>query len=122
MAEEESLLQSIGWIYILLPVFYLILKRYLDQRIIKKKPSSDEDWLAGIALQRKCSEFDVFQCAGAQWRIAATQIAKDFKHFLNTAEMPHYVRDYVRKHRPDRNPAVRDVMDSGGNLPSSWSA
>jgi hypothetical protein len=41
---------------------------------------------------------------------------------LKKSDLPHYVRDYVRKHRPEGNTTVRDVIDSGGNLPPSWSA
>jgi hypothetical protein len=122
MVENNSLYPSIAWLYVLIPIFYVLLKRYLDHRFIKKQSLSDEDSLARIAYQNKCSEFDLFQCAGAQWHIPYRQIAGDFKIYLRKSDLPHYVRDYVRKHKPERNTTVRDVIDSGGNLPPSWSA
>lgn len=87
-------------IYPLMALFYLQLIRLLNQSNLAKQPVSDEEYIAGIARVRGCSEYDLFFEAAKEWRIANKgRIEEDFKDYLRYNAMPHYVKDFARKHR-----------------------
>ena len=94
---------AIEWnliIYPLMALFYLQLIRQLNQSKLAKQPVSDEEYLAGIARIRGCSEYDLFFEAAKEWRIVnRRRIEEDFKDYLRHDAMPYYVKDYARKHR-----------------------
>ena len=50
------------------------------------------------------------------------RLEDDFRDYLTRGRLPHYVRDYIRKNRPDDDDNPEDTSSPGGNLPASWSA
>lgn len=57
---------------------------------------TEADALFSLARKRECSEYDLFVQAAERWNIAAVFVSRDFKKYLQTLEVPHYVRDFVR--------------------------
>jgi hypothetical protein len=83
---------------------------------------SDEEYLASMAVNRKCSEYALFLLAAEKWHVSTAQIEYDFKRYLIQEILPHYVRDFVRKNRSSGDAEKNDHINPGGNLPASWSA
>ena len=108
--------------FFLLVIIYVLGKKYIESRERKIHRSSDEEYLASIAAERNCSEYDLFRVAAAKWRIADSRVEDDFKRYLTQGDLPHYLRDFVRKNRKNGDLARDNHMSPGGKLPPSWSA
>ncbi len=92
------------WKMIVLPLaafLYIGFLRHLDFRLAARRTVSDEEYLAAMARSRSTSEYDMFHVAAETWHIAATQVEDDFNRYVTEGDMPHYVRDYVRRMRKD---------------------
>jgi len=92
------------WKMILLPIaafLYIELLKHLDIRFAARRTVTDEEYLAHIARSRSTSEYDLFHVAAGTWHIAARQVEDDFKRYVTEGQMPHYVRDYVRRMREE---------------------
>jgi len=61
------------------------------------RTENDVDLLFRLARRRETSEYDIFRDAAARWNIADIFMERDFKKYLDQLELPHYVRDYVRR-------------------------
>ena len=109
-------------IYLIIPIFYVILKRYYEKYYAEKRSFSDEEHLLNIARYRKCSEYDIFHLSAKNWHITRQQTEDDFKDYLLNGRLPHYVRDFIRKNYNTPDPRCRKINDFGGKLPPSWSA
>ena len=109
-------------IYLIIPILYVILKRYYEKYFAEKRSFSDEELLLQIARFRKLSEYDIFYLSAKNWHISEPQVENDFKVYLLDGHLPHYVRDFIRKNDKALDPRCRKIHNSGGNLPSSWSA
>ena len=102
-------------------VLYVLLKRHFNRKQANRR-LEDAEYLAQIAMQHKCSEYDLFHECGRNWNLGTSRIEEDFETYLRNYDIPHYVRDFIRKKRnmaEDTDPPPRDP---GGKLPPSWSA
>ena len=119
---SDQLFGNGALLFCLLAVVYVLGKKYIEKKERSSRPETDEEVLAVIATARKCSEHHVFRLAGDQWQVNDKQVEDDFKQYLTHGQLPHYVRDYIRKNRPDDDDGPEDISTPGGDLPASWSA
>jgi hypothetical protein len=63
--------------------------------------------LFALARSEETSEFEQFLRAAAVWRISRQQVEDDFKRYLWQGELPHYMRDHLRRAR-ERDPDLPD--------------
>jgi len=109
-------------ILVLLTVCYIILKNYLEGRFLKKYEQSDEFCLSTLALARRCSVYDIFRAGAEEWGFSDVKIEDDFRMYLRTGDIPHYITTYVRQHVHDIDREYRSLIHPSGSLPRSWSA
>jgi predicted AAA+ superfamily ATPase len=65
----------------------------------RRRPLSDEEYLAYLARKQNTSEYEIFIREATHWAQRKSRAEEQFKIYLKTGQMPHYVRDYVRKAR-----------------------
>ena len=106
----------------LLAVVYVLGRKYIEANERRIRPISDEEYLAFMALDKNCSEYDLFALAAKNWHVSASDIEDDFKRYLVHGILPHYLRDFVRKNKSANDAEKRNRLNPGGNLPASWSA
>jgi len=58
--------------------------------------NTEADALFKMARRNECSEYDLFVRAANRWNIPMSFVSRDFKRYLVTQQVPHYVRDLVR--------------------------
>ena len=119
---SEGLFGSGALVFCLLAVVYVLGKKYIEQKEKNSRAESDEEILALIAAAGRCSEHDIFRLAGIEWQVSGNRVADDFRQYLTGGSLPHYVRDFIRKNRPDDDDGPEDISRPGGDLPASWSA
>ena len=108
--------------FLLLAIIYVVGKRYIEAHDRRNRQISDEEYLASMAVSRKCSEYDLFLSAAERWHVSTSQVENDFKQYLIQGGLPHYVRDFVRKNRCADDLEKCNHINPGGKLPASWSA
>jgi len=59
----------------------------------------DSEILFALARVNGTSEFEQFRRAAGRWRISERQVENDFKWYLWQGDLPHYVRDHLRRAR-----------------------
>ena len=94
------------WPLLIIPLVvlaYFELLRRLDNRWSKRTPLTDEEILSHYARSKAISEFDVFGMAAPNWSVNHTTVEADFKVYLQEGILPHYVRDFIRRIRLERN-------------------
>ena len=64
-----------------------------------RRPLSDEEYLTYLARKQNTSEYEIFFRAAKEWSALRGRVEEQFNAYLKTGQMPHYVRDYVRKAR-----------------------
>lgn len=92
------------WKMILLPIaafLYIGFLKHLDFKYAARRTVTDEEYLAAAARSRSTSEYDLFHAAAGTWHITARQVEDDFRRYVTEGDMPHYVRDYVRRMREE---------------------
>ena len=109
-------------IFLLVAIVYVLGRKYIESSERRTRPISDEEILAFIAVDRKCSEYDLFFQAAESWQVPSLRIEDDFKRYLTLGILPHYVRDFLRKYKSTHPINGNDRINPGGNLPASWSA
>ncbi|BBO75845.1 hypothetical protein DSCW_32620 [Desulfosarcina widdelii] len=82
---------------ILAVLAYFELMRRLDRYWANRNPLTDEERLWNHARNQGISEHEVFKRAAAGWSRGPQTADADFKAYLKTGDLPHYVRDYLRK-------------------------
>jgi hypothetical protein len=80
---------------IMLVVAYFAALAYLENAYCKKAFISNDEYLASLAMVRKCSVYDLFRCSGADWRFSNSKIETDFNAYLKTGHIPQYVVNYA---------------------------
>jgi hypothetical protein len=75
------------------------LLRRLENFWLTRRPLSDEEFLAHLARKQNTSEYEIFFRAAKDWAALRGRVEEQFNAYLKTGQMPHYVRDYVRKAR-----------------------
>jgi len=58
---------------------------------------TDVERLFLLARRRGCSEYDIFRLAAGEWNVPDFFVERDFGIYLKQVELPHYVRNYVRR-------------------------
>jgi len=109
-------------VFVLLALCYIVLKNYLEGRFLKTYEKSDEFCLSTLAVARKCSVYDIFHAGAEDWGFSEAKVESDFRTYLRTGDIPHYISAYVRKHLRDTDLAYRSLVQPSGSLPWSWSA
>jgi hypothetical protein len=110
------------WAPIVFPVLafvYLQLIRHLDKRSCRKRPLTDEEFLAKMALVLDCTELDIFKRAAQEWHVAPDRVEGDFTQYLQEGCLPHYVNDFIRKTKQTSAAKMRPpfCLHGGGYLP-----
>jgi len=82
---------------ILAALGYFELMRRIDRHWANRTPLSDEERLWNHARNQGISEHEVFNRAAAGWSLGPQTADVDFKVYLQSGDLPHYVRDYLRK-------------------------
>ena len=106
-----------AWIFIAIAVVYAVLKVYLEKRWAGLDAVGDDPDLTNLAFSSGRSAYEVFQAAGPRWNVASRQIDTDFRTYLKDGSMPHYVRDYLRRHRQRGDRTYQQIIFSGGRPP-----
>ena len=78
----------------------LCLGRYLHNH---HTPTTDE-LLCALALERGCSVYNIFKVAGKDWSYSDARIEGDFDRYLQTTDIPLYVRQFLRNQPPSHPP------------------
>ena len=101
---------------------YVVIKRISEQRLARTRTLSAEECLLHLARLHGCSEFELFQKAAGFWIPAGPQVENDFRDYLLGGDLPHYVRDFIRKNPLDRDQLQQLIYNSGGIFFPSWKA
>jgi hypothetical protein len=109
-------------VFIALALVVLVIRMRLRHRSQARGPASDEECLDLMALARHTSVFALFLEAGQEWHLDPERVETDFHRYLQGHDLPHYVRDYVRKNARDEHAQCRARLHPGGELPPSWMA
>jgi hypothetical protein len=94
-------------ITVLALLFMLLVEKKL--RNVRK---TDYELLFEISRRKNKSEFDIFHSAACVWSIPGERVEEDFKRYLYSQDVPHYVRHYIRKEHPaskEKKKAKKDV-------------
>jgi hypothetical protein len=108
--------------FIALAVLYTLFKVHLKRRGPKSRQLTDGERLNNLALKKGNSVYRIFHLAGESWSVAASKVEDDFQRYCTNEDIPHYVRDFVRRHADFRDIQHRARLFPGGDLPPSWSA
>lgn len=68
-----------------------------EKRQQASKKLTESEILFLLARTTETSEFEQFKRAADSWNLSEQKSEADFNHYLLQGEMPHYVRDYLRK-------------------------
>lgn len=105
-------------VFIFLAVVYAALKVVLERRLAHLDVVGEDGDLADVAFSSGCSVYTLFQRAGDVWQFSRAKVENDFKRYLNTGDIPGYVRLFIK----DQPLAKRDrtyskLIYSGGRPP-----
>lgn len=95
-------------ITVLALLFMLLVEKKL--RNVRK---TDYELLFEISRRKNKSEFDIFRSAACAWSIPGERVDEDFKRYLYSQDVPHYVRHYLRKEHPPPREKEKAGKDSG---------
>lgn len=96
--------------FVMLVMAYFAALSYLENQHSKKAFITNDEFLASLAIVRKCSVYELFVRSGEEWRFSASKIENDFKSYVKTGHIPHYVINYVKQNiRPDEVKTLRRV-------------
>ncbi len=84
-------------LWFLAAIAYFEIMRRLDRYWSKRRPLTDEERLWNHARNQGISEHEVFKRAASTWTLGPELADTDFSDYLKTGDLPHYVRDYIRK-------------------------
>lgn len=110
-------MHSMIW-FIAMAAIYAALKIILEKRLAPMEAADEDRDLADVAFASGCSVFALFQRAGAVWNFSRFKIENDFKAYLNTGQIPGYLRQYVRRQSAQvRDRTYSKLIYSGGRPP-----
>ena len=69
------------------------------QQMFQGKPMSMAGYIYKTARLTGTSEFEVFRKAAESWPVSEEKIEADFGAYLLHHQIPHYVRDFIRKNQ-----------------------
>lgn len=82
---------------VMLVMLYFAALSYLNNRHARTAFISNDEYLSSLAMVRRCSVYDLFQCSAEEWRFSSSKIESDFRSYLKTGHIPHYVVNYVKQ-------------------------
>jgi len=98
-------------IFVVLVMAYFATLSFLENQHSKKAYISNDEFLAGLAMARQCSAYDLFRSSGVDWRFSNSKIETDFNAYLKTGHIPHYVVNYVKQNiQPDDVKSLRRII------------
>jgi hypothetical protein len=105
-------------VFICLAVCYGALKIILERYLAPLDTAGDNQDLSDVAFSTGCSVFRLFQRAGDEWHFSNAKVGSDFKTYLNTGDIPGYVRMFI-KQQPiqKRDRTYNKLIFSGGRPP-----
>jgi hypothetical protein len=86
-------------------VALIAVKAVVERREYSNHQPDDEELLCALAMERGCSTYDIFEVAGRAWSCSSDRIDHDFDVYLDTLEIPAYVRHFLRKDPPSADAA-----------------
>ncbi len=104
--------------FVCLAALYGALKIFLERRLAPLDVVGEDGDLSDVAFSTGCSVHALFQQAGDVWPFSKNRIENDFKTYLNTGEIPGYVRQFIKSqpvHVRDRT--YSKLIYSGGRPP-----
>jgi hypothetical protein len=84
---------------------YFVIKVIFEKREYSHHQPDDEDLLRALAMERGCSAYELFEVAGRAWSCSSDRVDHDFDIYLDTLEIPAYVRHFLRKEPPSPDAA-----------------
>ncbi len=85
---------------LLVALAVLALKMFAPSpRLVSRPGVTRSDYLYKIARIVGCSEYEVFRKSAEQWPVGQRTVDRDFKRYLVDQQTPHYVNDFIRRHR-----------------------
>ena len=100
------------WAAVSITAGLLLAIHILDKRAAKRRKLTEFDELFLLARLTETSELEQFRRAAEGWNISERRVERDFDRYLFQAEIPHYVRDYLRKERE----SDADLQKSAGDF------
>ena len=95
----------------------LLATRLWERRENARREPLDFEFLFFLARSEGTSEFEQFRRAARIWRISEQRVEDDFKRYLWQGELPHYVRDHLRRARElDPGLARKSISSLTGDL------
>lgn len=108
--EEPVMFNWNAIMLVILVMLYFAALSYLNNRHARTALISNDEYLSSLALFRQCSVYNLFQCSAEEWRFSNSKIDSDFKSYLKTGHIPHYVVNYVKQNiRPEDVKFLRRV-------------
>jgi len=105
-------------IFIFLAVLYGALKIILERRLAPLDVVGEDRDLSDVAFSSGCSVYSLFQQAGDVWPFPKDRIKNDFKIYLNTGDIPGYVRQFVKSQSTlAKDRTYSKLIYSGGRPP-----
>lgn len=105
-------------VFICLAAVYAVMKVVLEKRLAPLETLGEEGDLSDVAFSTGCSVYTLFQRAGEMWQFSHNKVENDFKSYLNTGDIPGYVRLFI-KEQPvkKRDRTYSKLIYSGGRPP-----
>jgi hypothetical protein len=69
------------------------------QRRASRLRVSTTDYLFKIARITGRSEYEIFCKSAEAWPVSTGMVDRDFRQYLISQHTPHYVNDFIRRHR-----------------------
>ena len=105
-------------VFTCLAVLYAALKIILERYLAPLDTVGDNQDLSDVAFSIGCSVFTLFKRAGDEWHFSNAKIDHDFKSYLNTGDIPGYVRMFVKQQPAQkRDRTYNKLIFSGGRPP-----
>ncbi|UCG78784.1 MAG: hypothetical protein JSV21_02820 [Nitrospirota bacterium] len=68
---------------------------YLLEHKLRRRKRVDQEIIFDKAREMGCSEFDIFKMAAKDWNFSDLKVEEDFRAYIRTNELPHYVSSYL---------------------------
>lgn len=104
-------------IFIGLALFFALGKVILEKRLAPLDAAGDERRLVDLAFSMDCSVYDLFTHAGAVWNFSQAKIDADFKDYVHSDRIPHYLRAYLRQNGRSGQQTYQELLYAGGRPP-----
>jgi hypothetical protein len=97
-------------LFVMLVMAYFAALSFLENQHSKRAYISNDEFLASLAIVRKCSVYDLFIHSAGEWRFSSSKVDSDFKNYVKTGHIPHYVVNYVKQNiRPEEVKSLRRI-------------